>query len=116
MEFVESRADSLPAADGDFDAVVSCIAFHHFPDPEKALQEMLRVLKNNGRLFLCDMSGEGILARVMLAYGRLFATDTHYFDRTSLEKLVLAAGFVTTGATIVYRFPPALLVKAYKPG
>jgi len=77
---------------------------------------MKRVLKNNGRLFLCDMSGEGILARVMLTYGRLCATDNHYFDRASLQELVRAAGFETTGAAIMHRFPPALLITAYKQG
>jgi hypothetical protein len=76
---------------------------------------MTRVLKDNGRLFLCDMSGEGIPARVMLAYGRLCARDNHYFDRASLQQLIRAAGFETTGAATVHRFPPALLITAYKP-
>jgi ubiquinone/menaquinone biosynthesis C-methylase UbiE len=116
MEFINGSAESLPVPDSDFDVAVSCVAFHHFPDPEKALKEVERVLKNDGRFFLCDMSGEGILARIMLAYGRLCATDTHYYERASLVKLVAAAGFVTTGTNLVHHFPPAMLMKAYKPG
>jgi len=38
-------AEQLPFADAAFDAVLSLYALRHFPDPAKALQEMLRVGK-----------------------------------------------------------------------
>lgn len=46
---------SLPFKDNTFDAVLSIAAFHHLTTPErrmKALQEMLRVLKPNGKVIL----------------------------------------------------------------
>lgn len=49
---------SLPFPDETFDAVVSSLAIHNIPDAEgrnKALSEMLRVLKIGGRFSLIDL-------------------------------------------------------------
>lgn len=46
---------SLPFKDNTFDAILSIAAFHHLATPErrmKALQEMLRVLKPNGKVIM----------------------------------------------------------------
>jgi ubiquinone/menaquinone biosynthesis C-methylase UbiE len=41
----------LPFEDESFDLVVSYNSFEHFPDPQKALSEAVRVTKPNGQLF-----------------------------------------------------------------
>src|SRR6476620_226604 len=42
--FEEGSATSLPFADRSFDAVVTRLSLHHFREPGRALEEMLRVL------------------------------------------------------------------------
>jgi ubiquinone/menaquinone biosynthesis C-methylase UbiE len=115
IEFIKSSAESLPLGASEFDMVISCVAFHHFPDPKGALSEMARVMKPGGRLLLCDMCGEGISGSLMLAYGRLKAADDHYFDRKTLTKLITSSGLEPTGARRVRLFPPAMLATASKP-
>lgn len=44
------RAESLPYADGSFDAVVSQFGLMFFPDRSLAIREMLRVLASHGRI------------------------------------------------------------------
>ncbi|MDP3104907.1 MAG: methyltransferase domain-containing protein [Candidatus Methanoperedens sp.] len=50
--FLLSDVESLPFPDNSFDIVSCRFAFHHFPDPEKALFEMKRVCRD--RLVLVD--------------------------------------------------------------
>jgi SAM-dependent methyltransferase len=49
-----SRGDveNLPFRDNSFDAVVSVGAVEYFPDPERALKEMVRVVKPQGRVVI----------------------------------------------------------------
>jgi len=55
--FVCSEGEKLPFADGNFDLVTCQYAFHHMPKPELVLQEMLRVTKPDGRIFVDDTLG-----------------------------------------------------------
>jgi ubiquinone/menaquinone biosynthesis C-methylase UbiE len=48
-------AKSLPFRDGEFDSVVSNSILHHIPEPLVSLQEMLRVLRPGGMLFIRDL-------------------------------------------------------------
>jgi ubiquinone/menaquinone biosynthesis C-methylase UbiE len=50
IEWQSGRAESLPFADGSFDAVVSQFGLMFFEDRAAALREMWRVLKPGGRL------------------------------------------------------------------
>ncbi len=43
---------ALPFGDGVFDAVLAINAFEHYREPDKAVSEILRVLKPGGRVFI----------------------------------------------------------------
>lgn len=54
VEFRVGDAENLPFESGEFDAVVCNLGILHFPEPEKAIAESLRVLKSGGRYaFTC---------------------------------------------------------------
>lgn len=48
-------AEAIPAADGEFDLVVSRYSAHHWPQPQQALAEIRRILKPGGRFILDDI-------------------------------------------------------------
>lgn len=54
LEFVAYDGMEFPFADASFDLVVSRYALHHFPEIEKSIGEVSRVLKENGRFFISD--------------------------------------------------------------
>ena len=54
MTFQLGDSASLPFADGSFDVVTACMAYHHFPNQKAFRQEAFRVLKPTGKLYICD--------------------------------------------------------------
>ncbi len=53
-QFWVADAENLPFADASFERVTCRIAPHHFPDPARAVQEVVRVLKPGGLFLLID--------------------------------------------------------------
>jgi ubiquinone/menaquinone biosynthesis C-methylase UbiE len=73
----EGDAAALPWADASFDAVVCNFGFNHFPDVERALAEVWRVLAPGGRLAFTvwdqgeRSGGQRILNEAIAAHGTI---------------------------------------------
>ncbi|HLY42677.1 MAG TPA: class I SAM-dependent methyltransferase [Terracidiphilus sp.] len=63
----ESPAESLPYADGSFDAVFSNAALHWVRGQDAMLSEVRRVLRPGGR-FVAEMGGHGNVAAILVAF------------------------------------------------
>jgi ubiquinone/menaquinone biosynthesis C-methylase UbiE len=59
--FEIQNAQQLRWQANSFNAVVTMNAMHHIPQPDRALAEMVRVLKPGGKLAVCDFSASGFL-------------------------------------------------------
>ena len=55
VEFKIGSVERIPLGDNSVDAVVGNMFLHHCPDPEKAIREMSRVLRPEGRIVFADM-------------------------------------------------------------
>ena len=55
VELKQSAGDQLPLLDQSVDGVFANMYLHHAPDPEKAIQEMARILKPGGVLCITDL-------------------------------------------------------------
>jgi SAM-dependent methyltransferase len=68
-------AYALPWPDGHFDAVISTFAFSAFPDADRALDEMVRVIRPGGKVIIVD-AGEAadgnLFARLLARLWELF--------------------------------------------
>lgn len=54
IELVQASAEELPFADDTFDTVVATLVFCTIPNPEKAMVEMKRVCKPDGKILLFE--------------------------------------------------------------
>ncbi len=50
--YVWGSADKIPWEENSFDKVLSVESFYYFPDPDRALNEIFRVMAPRGRLFI----------------------------------------------------------------
>jgi SAM-dependent methyltransferase len=55
VDFKCGDAENLPFEDAQFDGVVTRLAVHHFADPQRALNEMFRVLRRGGVAVVVDV-------------------------------------------------------------
>ena len=55
VDFKRGDAENLPFEDARFDGVVTRLAVHHFADPQRALDEMFRVLRPGGMGVIVDI-------------------------------------------------------------
>jgi ubiquinone/menaquinone biosynthesis C-methylase UbiE len=60
LGYVIGRAEAIPFRDGTFDAV-ACFRAYHWFDPARALPEMMRVLRPDGRIAIANMKGRDAL-------------------------------------------------------
>jgi ubiquinone/menaquinone biosynthesis C-methylase UbiE len=54
LHFVRGVSHTLPIEDEQFAAVFSTISFLHYPDPQRVLREIYRVLQPQGRFYWVD--------------------------------------------------------------
>ena len=78
--FIYGDGETLPFKDNSFDAVTCILAIEHFPDTERAISEMKRVLKDGGILVfnlleLRDGVLKKILERRLQSLRRQFSND-----------------------------------------
>ncbi|MDP2920622.1 MAG: methyltransferase domain-containing protein [Dehalococcoidia bacterium] len=64
LDFLCASAEDVPVASGTCDAVVCYSSFPHFKNKVQALQEIKRVLKKGGRVFICHTSSRDSINRV----------------------------------------------------
>jgi ubiquinone/menaquinone biosynthesis C-methylase UbiE len=94
VEFVEGDSAQLPFADGAFSALLSTTSFHHYPEPERALAEMRRVLEPSGRIALGDLSSDRLVMRGADALCRRYEKGhVHFYRADELTSLFASAGF-----------------------
>lgn len=71
-ELAQGDAAELPFGEGRFDAVVCTDSFHHYPEPERVLAEVRRVLQPGGVFLLADCTapvGLRGLINLLFPYG-----------------------------------------------
>ena len=88
VELKKASVDQLPYKDETVDVVISTEAFHHYPNPDKAISEMNRVLKKGGELIITDPD--------FLFFNRIFERlepgCVHIYNKNEVKNLFIRAG------------------------
>jgi ubiquinone/menaquinone biosynthesis C-methylase UbiE len=73
--FAQADVLAIPLANNSVDMAICNSAFPHFGDKVKALKEIARALKNNGRMVICHTMSREMLNRLHQSVGGIVAND-----------------------------------------
>ena len=118
IQWDEGLASSLPYPDSAFDRVVTSLVIHHLvtDDKRRAFEEVYRVLKPNGELYVLDFGApHSSLTRFMTKYMRRLEEAADNFDGL-IPRFATEAGFggVKEAENFVTVFGPLSIIQAVK--
>ncbi|WP_461257125.1 class I SAM-dependent methyltransferase [Treponema sp. R80B11-R83G3] len=94
VNLVLGDAENLPYENNMFDCICCSSSFHHYPNPQKALLEINRVLKDGGRFVLCDTNIIFPLRQIVnIIIPHLNRGDVHIYNKKEIKKLFCDVGF-----------------------
>jgi SAM-dependent methyltransferase len=112
VEWRKGDAASLPFPDGSFDAVLCQQGFQFFADRQRALVEIARVLRRNGRLALSIWCGEdrnplgaALISTINKCFGEVYGDIVRrpfaFTNWGELHSMITVVGLRVTNTTIV---------------
>jgi ubiquinone/menaquinone biosynthesis C-methylase UbiE len=63
ISFYKASSEELPLENNYFDNIICTNSFHHYLNPEKALSEAYRVLRQKGRIYILDPTADDFFVR-----------------------------------------------------
>jgi SAM-dependent methyltransferase len=109
---VQGDSERLPFPAGLFDVVTCANSFHHYPNQNRAVAEMYRVLKPGGRLFLVDGCRDGpwgwFIYDVCVT---AVEGDVRHASARGVRDMFDGAGFAATAQTVYHGPAPFLLTE-----
>ena len=91
--FMQANSESIPLDDNFFDIIICTNSFHHYLNPDKALKEMVRLLKKGGKLFLLDPTADTWIAKLADAIIKSFEPEhVKMYSTKEFQQLFEQAG------------------------
>ncbi|MFB6341135.1 class I SAM-dependent methyltransferase [Saccharicrinis sp. FJH62] len=86
---------NIPWSDNMFDVVALTGVYHHFIQPERALREIYRVLKRNGRVIVIEPRFPVIIRQILNLYLKFFMHegDHRFFSPRIITKVSQSVDF-----------------------
>ena len=112
VDFKVGDVEHLPYENGHFDYITCAHSFHHYPNKRKAIREMYRVLKDNGKAMIIDGCKDGLLGRVIFdVIIKRHEIDVHHLHSKQFQKIMKKVGFENIRQTVFNPFIPLLLTQ-----
>jgi len=111
VRWVQGNALRLPFANASFDAAFSTEAFHWFPDPDRALRELHRVLAPRGLLLVSLVNPPADwLSRAAREASRWVGEPFEWPTRERMRRRVERAGFAVDAQQRILRLPATFVL------
>lgn len=92
VSFTQGSSEKLPYKDETFDVLTCIMSFHHYPNPQNAVNEAYRVLKQGGTYIVADVDKHG--------YTPSEPSEVAAYDAEEMGNMMRTAGFSVTNASV----------------
>lgn len=100
----KAHAEALPFGAASFEAIFIGEALHHFQDVDKSIQEMVRVLKSEGRLFIYDFDSSTFMGKSLCRVEKILGEPGNFFAPEVLKQKLESHGFSVLVSQCGYRY------------
>lgn len=95
-EYIETHkghAETLPFEEDSFEAILIGEALHHFTDIEKSIEEIVRVLKKEGKLFIYEFDSSTFMGKMICRVEKILGEPGNFFAPGVLKPILESYGF-----------------------
>jgi ubiquinone/menaquinone biosynthesis C-methylase UbiE len=112
IDFRVGDVEKIPYDDNYFDCITCAHSFHHYPNKRKAVREMFRVLKNNGKVMIIDGYKDGLLGKFIFDFIiKRHEVNVHHLHSIQYQRIMKRTGFKDIIQTIFNPFIPLLFTQ-----
>lgn len=83
---IKGNSATLPFKNNTFNKIVCSDALHHFKKKRKSLEEMIRVLKPEGKLIILEFTPKSPITKIIYLGERLLGEPTKFYKPEKLAK------------------------------
>ncbi|WP_425800605.1 class I SAM-dependent methyltransferase [Desulfitobacterium sp. Sab5] len=64
MDIRQAKCDKIPFSNQSFDIITVCMAFHHFENRKEFINEVVRVIKDGGQIYIVELRLPEIIRKI----------------------------------------------------
>lgn len=104
FHFIQANVESIPLNDNFFDIIICTNSFHHYLNPDKAMNEMYRLLKKGGKLYILDPTAENFIIKFADQIIKILEpTHVKIYSTKEFQELFYNAGLKYTATEKINR-------------
>ena len=104
--------ENMPYDKNYFDYITCAHSFHHYPNKRKAIREMFRILKDDGKAMIIDGYKDNLRGRFIFDFiVKKHEVDVHHLHSKQFQRIMNRIGFTNIKQTIFNPFVPLLFTK-----
>lgn len=113
IEFKVGDVEELPYEKNYFDIITCSNSFHHYPSQKKAVSEMQRILKDEGKLMVIDGCRDKLLGRIIFGIVEIVEGDVYHIFEKEFREMLFSMGFDKVVQKRFNPFAPLLFTLGY---
>ena len=112
IDFRVGDVEHMPYEDNYFDCITCAHSFHHYPNKRKAIREMFRVLKDEGKVMIVDGCKDGMVGKFIFDFIiKKHEINVHHLHSRQFKRIMGRVGFTDISQTVFNPLIPLLFTK-----